>query len=136
MNEPENRKAGLPGPPSGVPVDEVLFGLPDLPRVRHLAEGRARRLGLREDAVGDLVIAVNEVATNAVTHGADSARMRTWVEGASLVVEIHDEGAWLPGPAPGAVGGMGLWVARRLAADLVLRAGSGGSTVLMRFPVS
>jgi serine/threonine-protein kinase RsbW len=35
---------------------------------------------------------------------------------------------------PGAVGGMGLWVARLLSSDLTLRVGSGGSTVIMRFP--
>ncbi|MFI6598457.1 ATP-binding protein [Nonomuraea sp. NPDC050536] len=123
--------AGPAGPPFGMPI---TFRLPDLPHVRHLTQKYAWRLGLGEEAVGDLVIAVNEVATNAVTHGAQSGRMRTWLEGTDLVIEIHDDGTWKPGPVPGAVGGMGLWVARQLCADLTVQADAGGSTVVLRFP--
>ncbi|MER6947677.1 ATP-binding protein [Nonomuraea sp. NPDC000554] len=114
-------------------MKEISFRLPDLPEVRSAAETQARAAGMPEEAIGDLVIAVNEVATNAVTHGAPPARLRTWEEDEGLVIEVHDDGAWRPGPRPGTVGGMGLWVARRLATDLTLRIGSGGSTVTMRF---
>ncbi|WP_245642641.1 ATP-binding protein [Nonomuraea candida] len=115
-------------------MKKLLFRLPDLPQVRQFAEDEARAAGMPEEAIGDFVIAVNEVATNAVTHGAGDAFIRTWVIGGDLVVEVHDEGAWKPGPLPGSVGGMGLWVARLLSSDLTLRVGSGGSTVIMRFP--
>ncbi|WP_063780973.1 ATP-binding protein [Nonomuraea sp. SBT364] len=113
---------------------KLPFRLPDLPRVREFAESEARGFGMPEEAVNDFVIAVNEVATNAVTHGYDHARLRTWTDSGDLVVEVHDDGVWKPGPLPGAVGGMGLWVARLLSSDLTLRIGSGGSTVIMRFP--
>jgi anti-sigma regulatory factor (Ser/Thr protein kinase) len=115
-------------------VKRLAFRLPDLPEVRQFAEDGARDAGMPDEAVGDFVIAVNEVATNAVTHGAGQAVLRTWVVNGDLIVEVHDEGAWKPGPRPGAVGGMGLWVARLLSSDLTLRVGSGGSTVIMRFP--
>ena len=72
-----------------------------------------------EEAIGDFVIAVNEVATNAVTHGHDHASMRTWTHDGDVVVEIHDDGSWKPGPMPGSVGGMGLWLARQSVDDLV-----------------
>jgi anti-sigma regulatory factor (Ser/Thr protein kinase) len=134
VNEDVEPQSGYTSPPPGVPVKEVRFRLPDLPQVRQFAEDQARAVGMPEEAVGDFVIAVNEVATNAVTHGADRACLRTWLIGGDLVVEVHDEGAWKPGPMPGAVGGMGLWVARLLSSDLTLRVGSGGSTVIMRFP--
>lgn len=112
----------------------LTFRLPDLPRVRQFAEEEARVVGMPEDAIGDFVIAVNEVATNAVTHGTPDGRVRLWAEGADVVVEVHDKGTWKPGPMPGSVGGMGLWVARLLALDLSLRVGDEGSTVVMRFP--
>ncbi|WP_308163921.1 ATP-binding protein [Nonomuraea sediminis] len=131
MSGHEAFTAGRAGPPFGMPI---TFRLPDLPLVRHLAQDYARRLGLDEETVGDLVIAVNEVATNAVTHGSQAGRLRTWLDGTDLVIEIHDDGTWKPGPKPGAVGGMGLWVARRLSAHLTVRAGAAGSTVVMRFP--
>ncbi|NRQ34002.1 ATP-binding protein [Nonomuraea sp. NN258] len=134
MNEDVEPQAGAAGPPPGAPAKEVRFTLPDLPRLRQFAENEARAAGMSDEAIGDFVIAVNEVATNAVTHGADIGRMRTWeTNGGDLVVEIHDEGEWKPGPLPGAVGGMGLWVARLLSADLALNVGDGGSTVVMRF---
>jgi len=134
MTEDLDPRAGSTSPPPGAPVRRLRFRLPDLPQVREFAESEARGFGMPEEAVNDFVIAVNEVATNAVTHGADDARVRTWPDSGDLVVEVHDEGIWKPGPMPGAVGGMGLWVARLLSSDLTLRIGSGGSTVIMRFP--
>nr|WP_236667902.1 ATP-binding protein [Nonomuraea sp. K271] len=105
-----------------------------MPRVRQYAEDEAREAGMAEDGVADFVIAINEVATNAVTHGGDQAVLRMWPAGGDLVVEVHDNGTWKPGPLPGAVGGMGLWVARLLASELTVHAGDTGSTVTMRFP--
>jgi anti-sigma regulatory factor (Ser/Thr protein kinase) len=134
VNEDAEPQSGYTSPPPGVPVRRLRFRLPDLPEVRQFAEEEAREAGMSEEAVADFVIAVNEVATNAVTHGADRATLRTWTVDGELVVEVHDEGTWKPGPMPGAVGGMGLWVARLLSSDLTLQVGSGGSTVIMRFP--
>ncbi|WP_240197635.1 ATP-binding protein [Nonomuraea lactucae] len=111
----------------------LRFRLPDLPRVRQFAEREARGAGMPEDAIGDFVIAVNEVATNAVTHGTDDGRVRLWADAGEVVVEVHDGGSWKPGPMPDSVGGMGLWVARLLAHELSLRVGADGSTVVMRF---
>src|SRR5690606_10349120 len=132
MTEELDPQAG--GPPPGAHVRGIRFGLPDLPRVREFAASGARRLGMHEDAVEDFVIAVNEVATNAVTHGHDHARLRLWCDDGDIVIEVHGEGTWKPGPMPGAVGGMGLSVARLLSSDLTLRIGGEGSTVIMRFP--
>ena len=134
MNEDVEPPSGYTSQPSGVLVRQFPFRMSDLPQVRQVAEEEARAAGMAEEAIGDFIIAVNEVATNAVTHGADRATLRTWVNNGDLVVEIHDDGTWKPGPMPGAVGGMGLWVARLLSSDLTLRAGRGGSTVIMRFP--
>ncbi|MFG3439379.1 ATP-binding protein [Nonomuraea sp. NPDC047897] len=112
----------------------LRFRLPDLPQVRQFVEEEARAAGMPEETIADFVIAVNEVATNAVTHGATDGQVRLWPDGGEIVIEVHDDGTWKPGPMPGSVGGMGLWVARMLALDLSLRVGDHGSTVVMRFP--
>ncbi|MEU7899658.1 ATP-binding protein [Nonomuraea sp. NPDC049152] len=124
-----------------VPAREVVFRLSDLPEVREFAAGHARAAGLPDEEVSDLLVAVNEVATNAVTHGvAGKARLRVWSEPDAVVVEVHDDGRWElqgdPGntpPPPDATSGMGLWVARRLAQWIGFRTGREGSTVTMRF---
>ncbi len=134
MSEDSDPRSGSTSPPPGTPVRRLRFRLPDLPQVREFAESEARDFGMPAESVNDFVIAVNEVATNAVTHGDDDAQVRTWLDNGDLVVEVHDEGTWKPGPMPGSVGGMGLWVARMLSSDLTLRIGNGGSTVIMRFP--
>ncbi|WP_067177155.1 ATP-binding protein [Microtetraspora niveoalba] len=133
------------GVPPSVPgtAKELTFSLADLPDVREFAAVQARSQGMREDAVGDFVVALNEVATNAVTHGAEEARLRLWGDRDALVVDIHDEGReWRPEGPPGraappenATRGMGLWVARKLSTDICIETGSNGTTVTMRFSV-
>lgn len=124
-----------------MPVREIAFRLPDLPEVRDFTAAQARRTGMTEDAVGDLVLAVNEIATNAVTHGTAKAFLRVWMDGGDVVFEVHDEGTgWQPdqpghhAPGPRSTSGMGMWLARRLASDITFRADGGGTTVTMRFP--
>ncbi|MDF5755863.1 ATP-binding protein [Spongiactinospora sp. TRM90649] len=131
------------GSPAGRSVGRIAFGLPGLPGARDFAESCALRHGMSDERVGDLLLAVNEVATNAVTHGADSATMRVWYTGDHLVIQIHDDGQWAtdgqsPGespPAPLATSGMGLWVARRLSSRIAFDAGRSGTTVTMSFKV-
>ncbi|GLW06747.1 hypothetical protein Misp01_18770 [Microtetraspora sp. NBRC 13810] len=130
------------GPPSAVPVREYTFRLADLPRAREFAADSARRHDMGEEFVGDFLIAVNEVATNAVTHGAGKAMIRIWPADGHLVVAVHDDGLWLPEeppgqipPPPNATSGMGLWVARLLSARIAFSTGSSGTTVTMAFKV-
>ena len=55
------------------------------------------------EAADDFVIAVNEIATNAVRHGSPKASLRLWVtEGAGLA-EIRDTGQWPAAMAPTAL---------------------------------
>ncbi|GAA0384743.1 hypothetical protein GCM10009530_39510 [Microbispora corallina] len=124
-------------------VRERSFSLADLPDLREFAAAEARRRGLAEDALGDFLVALNEVATNAVTHGSTKARLRIWVDGGQLVVAVHDDGRhWRPEGVPGqtpppenATSGMGLWVARLLSTDLQVSTEPSGTTVTMRFPL-
>ncbi|GIH30413.1 ATP-binding protein [Microbispora triticiradicis] len=131
---------GVPAHVTGA-ARERTFSLADLPDLREFAAAEAQRRGMPEDALGDFLVALNEVATNAVTHGSTKARLGLWREGPALVVAVHDDGReWRPPAVPGhdpppenATSGMGLWVARLLSDDLRVTAGPGGSTVVMRF---
>ncbi|MFC4060079.1 ATP-binding protein [Planomonospora corallina] len=130
-------------PPRTGPA-ELAFCLPDLPAVREFAAVHARRGGLAEERLPDFLVAVNEVATNAVTHGHASAKalLRMWTADGALVVEIRDEGRWAPEAVPGqtppgpyATSGMGLWVARMVSSGIDFRTGPGGTTVTMTFTI-
>ncbi|MCG5212581.1 ATP-binding protein [Streptosporangium soli] len=126
----------------GAEARELAFGLPDLPEVRDHAAGYATRNGMPDALVGDFLVAVNEVTTNAVTHGDGKAQIRLFAMSDRIVVEVHDEGHWHPAGPPGrtppaahATSGMGLWVARRLATSITFTTGPRGTTVTMGFEV-
>ncbi|RCG33119.1 ATP-binding protein [Sphaerisporangium album] len=128
--------------PGGVTVRELTFCVADLPEVRDFAALQARRAGMAEEDIGDYLVAVNEVATNAVTHGSAKARLRVWCEGGDLFIDVHDTGHWIIEDQPGMVAphdystsGMGLWVARRLTKELILRTGLSGTSLTMRFQI-
>ncbi|MEV8631298.1 ATP-binding protein [Streptosporangium sp. NPDC051023] len=131
-------------PAAGAAVAELAFCLPDLPDVRDFAAARAVQGGMSEEGLADFLVAVNEVATNAVTHGHPTAKavLRMWAVGRTLVVEIHDEGRWNPRtppgetpPGPHATSGMGLWVARMVSSDITFETGAAGTFITMSFKV-
>lgn len=72
----------------------------------------------------DLILAVNEVTTNALRHGRPPVRIRLWVRSDRCVCTISDCGPGIRDPFAGYIWpgtlsplpthGMGLWLARRL----------------------
>jgi len=83
----------------------------------------------------DLVLAVNEVATNSVLHGGGDGTLLVWSEGATLVCDVRDSGSFdhpLAGrerPRPDRVGGHGLWLANQLCDLVQIRSTEGGVAV-------
>jgi serine/threonine-protein kinase RsbW len=117
----------------------MTFTVADLPEVRRFTAACATRAGMSAGAMDDFVIAVNEIATNAVRHGSPRASLRLWVSGSALVAEIRDTGQWPSGPVPAALprrpaeeGGMGLDVARLVCDSLQIKASPAGTAVLLR----
>jgi anti-sigma regulatory factor (Ser/Thr protein kinase) len=117
----------------------MTFTAADLPEVRRFTAARAARAGMSPEAADDFVIAVNEIATNAVRHGSPRAWLRLWVSGGALEAEIRDTGQWPAGTVPAALprrpaeeGGMGLDVARLVCDGLQIKASSAGTAVLLR----
>jgi anti-sigma regulatory factor (Ser/Thr protein kinase) len=100
------------------------FDIDALPHVRDFTCAQAARLGLDADRVGDLELAVNELAANSVVHGGGAGTMRIWPEDGQVVCEVRDAGVLtdpLAGRRPvelGTDGGRGLLMVNHLA-DLV-----------------
>jgi anti-sigma regulatory factor (Ser/Thr protein kinase) len=113
-----------PLPEPAEPTGTMTFLADDLPGVRHLVGKYAAAAGLDSDRIGDLQLAVNEVATNSVVHAGGPGTLRVWREHAHLVCEIRDSGRLtnrLAGripPAPNSEQGRGLLLVNYLC-DLV-----------------
>jgi serine/threonine-protein kinase RsbW len=111
------------------------FTVTGLQRVRTLVKRAAQWVGLATDAIENLVLAVNEIAINAVLHagGRGHLAIRAWPTG--IVVEISDAGPGLPAdvsdqrPDVHATHGRGLWLARRLCPDITMINSGHGLTV-------
>jgi anti-sigma regulatory factor (Ser/Thr protein kinase) len=106
-----------------------------LAAVRSFAARRAARAGLAERRKDDVVLAVNEVATNSVLYGGGHGVVRSWREGESLIFEVSDRGRIeepLVGrkrPVPGTLGGRGLWLVNRLCELVQVRSSAAGTIV-------
>lgn len=125
-----------PGPDSASVFE---FGEPSAVRthVRRLAAAA----GMPIDRLEDMVLAVNEVANNAVLHGGGGGVLRVWVEGdAEVVCEVSDAGRikdplvgrHAPGPDSEPAG---LWLANQLSDLVQIRSGADGTQVRLRFDV-
>jgi anti-sigma regulatory factor (Ser/Thr protein kinase) len=118
---------------------ELPFDLLSLDAVRgfmalHLAEkgfGRWRR--------DDIVLAVNELASNSVRHGGGAGVVRAWADDAEFVAEVADHGqideplAGRQAPRTGQIGGHGLWLVNQLCDLMQMRTFANGSVVRAHF---
>jgi anti-sigma regulatory factor (Ser/Thr protein kinase) len=116
-------------------VDELSFGEADLGQVRRWISSWAGVEGLSAEGIRDLVLAVDEIATNSIRHGGGCGRLRRWREDGALLCEVRDDGQMrdpllgrvLPGEA--AVCGRGLWIVNQLCDLVQIRSSSAGSQI-------
>src|SRR5271163_4642177 len=83
-------------PPSSAPLLDQAFDAGSLYALRAAVAAHATQAGLPPGRADDLVIAVHELASNAVRHGAGHGRLRIWRSDQALHCEISDDG--LPEP--------------------------------------
>jgi anti-sigma regulatory factor (Ser/Thr protein kinase) len=113
-----------PLPEPSKATSEVHFDATTLASARLVAANRARAAGFGGDQTNELVLAVNEVASNSLQHGGGSGLLRAWTDDDCVVCEVRDRGRFqqpLAGrfrPAPDDEAGRGLWLANQLC-DLV-----------------
>lgn len=104
----------------------------------------ACRVGLPESRAIDVVLAVHELAANAIRHGAGAGRLRVWKLARELCCQV-DDGDLLPSGAPASrqdgysllsPPGHGLWLVRQVADRVHVMSGPGGTRVRVAFNLS
>lgn len=113
----------------------VHFRSSGLPRVRRVTGRWAGQAGLPTEQAADFVLAVHEVAVNAVLYGSAAARLVLRITAGGLAeAEVCDRGRWRLGSmaVPAARGGVGLRVVRQLCDEVEVRASPAGTTVRLR----
>lgn len=98
----------------------------DLRDTREFAVAVGQRAGLSGKRLAEALLAVQEIAANAVEHGSGGGRLRAWVDDGELIYELSDDGPGTADPLAvhltpdlaGRTGPGGLWIARLLS-DLV-----------------
>jgi anti-sigma regulatory factor (Ser/Thr protein kinase) len=120
--------------PDGRP-DEMAFGERDLTVVRDFVARHAVDVGFDAEQTAELVLAVDECATNSLLHADGGGVLRIWQTQTALICEVRDQGRIrdpLVGrerPTPDQEGGFGLWLANQLCDLVQVRSFPTGSVV-------
>ncbi|MGW2072787.1 anti-sigma factor RsbA family regulatory protein [Streptomyces sp. NPDC001953] len=102
---------------------------------REFAVRYGGRTGLDGRLLNDLALAVAELTTNSVIHGAGSGTLRIWTEGVRIVCEVHDAGRLVDPLAgrrpqvPSEPGGRGLLLVNHIADLVRVHTGETGTTI-------
>ena len=125
------------------PLLDQEFDSGTLYALRAAVQAHVGQVGLPEDRAGEVVLAVHELAANAITHGAGHGRLRMWDLSGSLSCEVLDGGPADAGggsPRPSEVAdpwptaaGHGLWLVRQVADQLDVRSGPRGTRAIVTF---
>jgi anti-sigma regulatory factor (Ser/Thr protein kinase) len=126
----------MPGTGATLILDQAFDG-DSLSVLRAAVAAGAAEAGLPPRRVDDLVIAVHELAANAVRHGAGHGRLSIWKDDQMLRCQVTDEGAAGAGARDGAQwraeNAHGLWVVHQLADEISLRIGPHGTVAAIDF---
>jgi len=121
---------------AATPVLEV-HGLTDLRSLRQQLRVALSASSLSPETLADFVVAVSEVATNALVHGKSPVDVRLWSTPNRSLCIVTDRGSGFDDLFAGyaaaredlAGGGMGLWLARQLCDHLHAEQTADGFTV-------
>jgi anti-sigma regulatory factor (Ser/Thr protein kinase) len=123
--------------------EELEFTREDLGTLREAVATFAAGALFARDRIEDLVLAVDELATNSVYHGGGRGRLRMWKEGGTLQCEVSDRGSFVEPlvgriqPTPEQWTGRGLWLTNQLCDLVQIRCDDAGSVVRLHMrPVS
>lgn len=127
-----------PLPPPAQTAASMNVRPTDLHAVRTFIAEQAERSGVRADVLHNLLVAVTEVATNAIRHGEPPVTLRAWPDN-GLVCEVSDSGHWQPEefiswrpPESALESGFGLWGVGMLCDTVKVRTGPHGTTIRLR----
>ncbi|GII77149.1 anti-sigma regulatory factor [Sphaerisporangium rufum] len=128
----------LPLPPAGA-ARLVFEGFPDLPGVRAFVAGWADAAGLPSVRRPDVLLAVNELATNTADYTGGPGTLLLWREDAVMVCQIDDQGhlddplAGRVPPADSVGRGRGVLVVNELADLVRIHRRPGGTSIRLHF---
>jgi anti-sigma regulatory factor (Ser/Thr protein kinase) len=123
----------LPEPPPD--AERLHVNVASLGSLRAAVRRFAADAGAVGRIVDDLLVGVNELASNSVRHGGGEGEVRLWRQGDELVCEVRDHGHLdipLVGrvrPDPLQVDGRGLWLTNQLCDLVQIRSGADGTVV-------
>ena len=136
----------LDEPRSTVPVDaavllDCLFDRTTLAAMRGELHRCGARSGLSDVALTHVVMAVNEIATNAIRYAGGRGRLSLSRHRNALWCVITDQGPGIPPRclAPASrrradqIGGQGIWLAQQICASLDIDTGRSGTRMVLRF---
>ena len=134
------------------PALDQAFDGDSLYALRSAVAAHGSRAGLAEGRTRDLVLAVHELAANAVRHGAGQGRLRLWATPEGVRCEVTDggiaDGPGAAGPGTGGPGtgsaeadaarghveaGHGLWLVRRIADGASVQSDPSGTVAAVSF---
>jgi anti-sigma regulatory factor (Ser/Thr protein kinase) len=136
-------------------VDQPFDG-DSLYAVRAAVAAHASEAGIPAGRIRDVVLAVHELAANAVRHGAGQGQMRLWITSDGIRCEVADAGARPSGSDGAGAGdgdgdgagpdtsfhdaapwpvehGHGLWLVRKVADQASLDTGPSGTVAVIDF---
>ncbi len=121
---------------------EISFGPLRLSTVREFVSNHAAAYGLDRGRRDDLVLAVNELATNSIRHGGGRGTLRMWRGEDAVVCEVNDKGR-IDDPMVGRrrpgfheTSGFGLWLVNQLCDLVQVRSFATGTTVRVHLSVA
>jgi serine/threonine-protein kinase RsbW len=125
------------------PVGEFTLSLParseNLQTVRRAVSDFAVSLGLDDETVADLRLAVNEACSNVVRHAYDGGGGEMEVQarpiGGCLLVVVQDRGRGLSTPSGDPGAGLGLRVAEAVSGSFAMQQNAPGTEVRLVFPI-
>jgi anti-sigma regulatory factor (Ser/Thr protein kinase) len=135
---PERARRALrhrPLSPAPTGALELAFTAGDLAAVRRVVQRLSLTEGLAECTTDDLVLCVDEMASNSLLHGGGDGVLRMWREPTEVICEISDAGSigdplvGRENPAVDRLGGRGLWLANQLCDLVQVRSGASGTVV-------
>ena len=121
--------------PSVAPEEMVFEAADDLEATRRFVTEQAAAEEMDSERADGLVLAVDEVVTNALRHGGGRGVVRVWPEGGGLVCEVSDTGT-ITDPMVGRIrpdvnelGSRGLWIANNFCDLVQIRSSRAGTVV-------
>lgn len=128
--------------PETIDFYELKLSLParseNLARVRRSVSDFAASVGVCDDVIADMRLAVNEACSNIVRHAYEQEgemEVEARPVGEHLVVVVHDSGRGLAQPTTNPGAGLGLRVATALSEWIEVRGRGKGTEVRLAFPL-